>query len=198
MSVVATVAAGCISSRAGTPQAAPGLSSGPVVPPSSTVSRPRQLDLTGVEVCTLLTNQQLANFAVDRPSRPGTAGGGSVLVGSPECQFGSDAEQHGFLILASTSMGLPEFLSKIQPNPSRAVITVNGYPAVQEEGLGELSAPERGSGACFVEVDVADGQLLGVQFSQIAAREPKRLPIETLCAKAREVAEAALTTLQGG
>jgi Protein of unknown function (DUF3558) len=164
----------------------------------STVSRPRPLELTSVDTCKLLTEQQLTSFAVDRPSAPGTAGSGSVITGSPGCTFRSDAQQWGFLLLASTSMGLPEFLSKIQPNPSRAVITVNGYPAVQEEGLGELSAPERGSGACFVEVDVADGQLLGVQFSQIAAREPKRLPIETLCAKAREVAEAALTTLQGG
>jgi len=100
------------------------------------------------------------------------------------------------LITASTQIGLPEFIEKTRTDPSRQNITVNGYPAIQEEG--QLSAPERGSGACFVFVDVAQGQLLGMQFSQIAASQDKRLPIETLCAKAREVAAAALTTLQGG
>lgn len=63
---------------------------------------------------------------------------------------------------------------------------------------GRVSAPEQGSGACFATVDVADRQLLQVQFSQIAASQDKRLPIETLCAKAVEVAEAALATLREG
>ena len=93
-------------------------------------------------------------------------------------------------------MGLSEFLSKVRANPSRKNITVDDFPAVEEEGA--TSAPERGSGECYVNVDVADGQFLEVQFSQIAASQEKRLPIETVCAKAKEVAEAALTTLQGG
>jgi hypothetical protein len=190
--------AGCTNSRAGTPEAGSGSSppSTTVATPSSSASRPRPLDLAGVDTCAVLTARQLTVLAVDTPPRPGAAGAGSLLAGSPGCTFGSDGQQYGFLILASTTMGLPEYLSKAEANPSRQTIAVKGYPAVQEEG--GLSAPERGSGACFVDVDVADGQLLGVQFSQIAASQDKRLPIETVCAKAREVAEAAVTTLQGG
>jgi hypothetical protein len=154
------------------------------------------LDLGGVDPCKLLTEQQLAVFAVDRPSSSRTVTGDSLLAGSRDCAFGSDAEETGFLITASTKIGLPEFAEKTQADPSRKTITVKSYPAIQEEG--QLSAPERGSGACFVTVDVADGQLLDVQFSQIAASPEKRLPIETVCAKAEAVAEAALTTLQGG
>jgi Protein of unknown function (DUF3558) len=93
-------------------------------------------------------------------------------------------------------MGLPEFVAKVLADRPRSEIAVEGYPAVQYEGL--TSVPDSGSGECYVNVDVADGQLLRVQFSQIAASPDKRLPIETLCAKAREVAAAALTTLQGG
>ena len=148
-------------------------------------------------MCKLLTEPQLTALAVDQPPRPGSiAGGESLLAGAPGCNFTNLAEQYGFLIVASTEIGLPELLAKTQADPSRTPITVKGYPAVQEEGT--LSAPERGSGVCFVDVDVADGQLLGVEFSQIAASQEKRLPLETLCAKARQVAEAALTTLQGG
>lgn len=200
----ALVAAGCTSSRAGTPHVASGSAStsASVSEPAATGSsqssadRPKPLDLTGIDPCQLLVAQQLAPFAVDRPARPGAAGANSLLAGSPGCTFGSGAEETGFLVLASTAVGLSDLLSKIKPNPSRQTVSVKGYPAAQEEG--ELSAPERGSGVCFVDVDVADGQLLEVQFSQISATPEKRLPIETLCANARQVAEAALTTLQGG
>lgn len=197
LAVVAAVAVltatGCDGSQAGTPRPEPGSQSAST---STTSARPRSLDLSGVDPCTLLTERQLAAFAVDGPLRPGTARGNSVLAGSPGCTGSSLEQQHGFLIIASTEMGLPEFLSKIQANPARKNVTVGQFPAVEEES--PASAPERGSGECYVNVDVADGQLLEVQFSQIAASQEKRLPIETLCAKAREVAEAALTTLQGG
>jgi Protein of unknown function (DUF3558) len=191
--VVASLSVGCTDSQAGTPRAEPSSQSRVT---EQSLARPRSLDLNGADPCKLLTERQLAAFDVDGPTRPGTARGASVLAGSPGCTANSVAEQYGFLIITSTSMGLQEFLSKVQANPSRKNITVDGWPAVEEESL--ISVPERGSGECYVNVDVAEGQLLQVQFSQIAASPDKRLPIETLCAKAREVAAAALTTLQGG
>jgi hypothetical protein len=56
---------------------------------------------------------------------------------------------------------------------------------------------KNGSGECYVFVDVADSQVLEVQFSQLGASQSKRLTIETLCAKAAHVAAAALNKLQG-
>jgi hypothetical protein len=194
---VLALAAGCTGPQAGTPRAqtsAPS-STAPTTAGSS-VARPRSLDLNGVDPCTLLTEQQLVAFEIDETVRPGTARQPSVLAGSPGCTANSAKQQHGFLILTSTTMGLAQFLSKTESKPSRKNVSVAGFPAVEEEG--RTSAPDRGSGECYVNVDVADGQLLEVQFSQIAASQDKRLPIETLCAKARQVAEAALTTLQGG
>lgn len=82
----------------------------------------------------------------------------------------------------------------IKDNSSRRTLTVGGFPGIQDQ---QPSSTGPGSDACFVDVDVADGQLLEVQSSQVAADPDKILPMETLCAKAVEVAEAALTTLQG-
>lgn len=196
--IVTCAAAGCAGSQAGTPHAESSsvLTSAPVsaTPPSS--QRPRPLDLTGVDPCTLLTKQQLTSLAAEKPLRSRPVRDPSVLAGSPACDGGSSESEYGFLVVTSSKMGLLEFLSKIGPKSTRKNITVKGFPAVEEEGL--TSSPESGSGECYVNVDVADGQLLRVQFSQIAASPAKRLPIETVCAKAREVAEAALTTLQGG
>jgi hypothetical protein len=195
--LASALVAGCTTSQAGTPRASvsepgSGTSSAGTSP---TVARPKPLDLHEADTCRLLTDQRLTALSVDRAPSPGQALEGSLLAGSPGCSFLSLGRQYGFLIVASTQMGLAEFIERTGSRPSQR-IEVKGYPAISEEG--NRSAPERGNGACFVNVDVADGQLLQVQFSQIAASQDKRLPIETLCAKAAEVAEAAVTTLQGG
>jgi Protein of unknown function (DUF3558) len=187
----ALAVAGCTSSQAGTAQPQPSTTQ-----TTTAVQRPRDLDLSHVDACKTLTAEQQAQYGVDSQPRPGSSGGQSLLAGSPGCTFLSEQRQTTILVLASTKMGLPEFIERTGTRPSRKNIEVKGYPAISEEG--NLSAPERGSGACFVTVDVADGQLLDVQFSQVAASQDKRLPIETLCARAAEVAGAAVTTLQGG
>jgi hypothetical protein len=198
VAAIAMTVAGCTSSEPGTPRAEPGSPSTSVFEPTTTpqVVRPRDLDLTGITPCELLTQQQLAVFAIDRPLNAGTQGGASVLAGSPDCIGRSSEWEWSFGIVASTKMGLQEYLSKTRADRPRTELTVDGYRAVQQEGL--TSAPERGSGECYVDVDVADGQLLSVKFSQLGADPDKRLPIDKICAKATEVAEAALTTLQGG
>jgi hypothetical protein len=200
LAVVASVNAGCAKSTSGTPRAViqevdspPGSTSAVPLP---SPSRPRPVNLANVNPCQLLTGAQLASFAVDHGPESGTVSGGNLLSGSQYCNFGSDAEQYGFLIVNSASIGLPEFLARIGPRPSRRNIEVEHYPAVQEEST--FSEPGTGNGVCFVHVDVADGQFLSVQFSQVSALPPKRLPIEAVCAMARAVAAASVTTLRGG
>jgi len=199
LAAVALVAvAGCGGSEAGTPSAAPTPSAGTAAPSASDEpsSRPKDLDVAAVDPCQAVTTAQIAAWAVDRPPSARTMGGNTLLPGVPSCVFGSFTQQTGFLIAASPAVGLPEFLADSPAGHPRKDASVEGFPAVVQEG--PTSAPERGSGECYALVDVADGQLLLVQFSQIAASQEKRLPIESLCAKAEEVAAAALTTLQGG
>jgi hypothetical protein len=194
--VTVVTLAGCAGSEAGTPT--------PVTPSDRSTAptsaddrpRPRSVDLTGKDACAALSEQQRPRWGIDRPPTAGTLDGGSVLDGSRACAFGSFADQVSITIVLSTEIGLGEYLEKTEADPSRQELTVGGFPAASAEG--KLSAPEIGSGACFVDVDVADDQLMSVQFSQLAASQEKRLPVDTLCAKASEVAEAALTTLQGG
>lgn len=193
--LVAVAAAGCTRSDAGTPS--PGSTSA-ASSASTTAGTPRPgvIDLTAADPCKLLNPVRLAAWAVDRPPSSSRVGGTSKLADAPACAFGSNAEQTGFLIVTSASVGMDEYLLDIPDSPSRRTIMVRNFPAVQQEG--QTSAPERGSGVCFVDVNVADGQLLEIQYSQIAASQEKRLPVETLCAKAVEVAEATVTSLQGG
>lgn len=192
----AALAAGCGTSTGGTPSAS---SSGPATTSTQTQtsqsSRPKDLDLAGVQPCDAVTQQQTAAWGIDSAPRSEPMGGGSRLAGSPACSLDSDAQQTGVLIVTSSTVGLRDYLEASGAALPRQT-SIDGFPAAVAEG--RTSAPERGSGECYAMVDVADGQLLLVQFSQIAASQEKRLPIETLCAKAEEVAEAALTTLQGG
>lgn len=192
LALLAFGAVACEGSEAGTPNptapasGGPSSSTGPSLPP-----RPQELPLDGVDPCTLLTEQQRASLAFDQPPFPDKQLGGP-LKDSPTCSYRSSAEQFGALIIAGTAIGLDEYLGELQANPNRRVIEVRGFPAVQDQ----MQGTGQGNDACFVDLDVADGQLLELQFGQIAADEDKVLPMETLCAKAVEVAEAALTTLQ--
>jgi len=150
------------------------------------------LPLDGVDPCTLITQAQRAAFAIDQPPRGGTQPGGP-LEGSPTCNYSTShgsTNDYGFLIISSTQLGLAEYLGQLKDSPRRRQVTVSGFPGAQDE----LPASP-GDDACFVDVDVADGQLIEVQFGQVGSSRP--LPMETLCAKAVEVAQAALTTLQG-
>jgi hypothetical protein len=144
-----------------------------------------------VDPCSILTEQQQAEFAFDRPPL-GTEGTSGPLKDERGCSYRSSTEEYGTLIIPSLAVGLTEYLKQIRDNSTRRVITISGFPAIQEEQQLNLGP---GNDRCFVDVDVADDQMLAVQFGQVASSKP--LPMETLCAKAVEVAEAALTTLQG-
>jgi hypothetical protein len=194
--VTALVVAGCGTSEPGSPSAR--TSTTGAEPTSATDApsrRPRDIDLAGVDPCRTLTQDQTAAWGIDSAPRSAPMGGSSVLAGSPACSLDSGAMQSGVLVVTSTSVGLADYLGAGGRGDARQT-SIDGFPAAVREG--PTSAPERGSGECYAMVDVSDGQLLLVQFSQIAAAQDRRLPIETLCAKAEEVAEAALTTLQGG
>jgi hypothetical protein len=183
----------CSNSEAGTPRATPSSAevSTTTSAGSSIPSRPRSLSLDGVDPCSILTEQQRAVFAFDRPPIGGRGTSGP-LKDERDCSYRSSTEEYGALIIPSTRVGLAEYLEQIQDSSTRRIITVGGFPAIQEEqqlGLGS------GNNRCFIDVDVADDQMLAVQFGQVASNKP--LPMETLCVKAVEVAEAALKTLQG-
>lgn len=196
--VAAAALAGCTTFESGT--ATPGTSPAAATesagsPAPSQPSRPKDIDLAGVQPCEAVTAQQAAAWGIDSAPRSAPLGGGPPLAGSPSCSMLSRAQQAGVLIVTSTSVGLRDYLAGSDTDSARET-SIDGFPAAVAEG--RTSAPERGSGECYAVVDVADGQLLLVQFSQIAASPDRRLPLDTLCAKAEEVAKAALTTLQGG
>jgi hypothetical protein len=65
---------------------------------------------------------------------------------------------------------------------------VHGFPAV-------VAVPRRFTEYCSVDVDVAQGQLVDLQFRDGGNRP--QIPQPELCARARQVAEAVMASLVG-
>jgi hypothetical protein len=74
----------------------------------------------------------------------------------------------------------PRLAAHVQPT------SVAGFPAV-------LAIPTQHTDYCSIEVDVADGQLLDVQFD--AGGRLPRLPQDELCRRGQQAAALAMSTL---
>lgn len=170
-------AAGCGSTTvAGAPAAvAPTSSAGAT---SSVPARPADLPLEGVQPCELLTADQRVQLQMNRPPMPSTY---SDLIAA--CSISSTL-RGGTAIAADRQRGAEYFLTDtviIHGDP----IMVGDYPATMLYNKADQAK------TCFVNIDVADGQNLSIQYSQ-----PDGPGQAVLCPIAEEIALAALTTLR--
>lgn len=83
-------------------------------------------------------------------------------------------------------MGIQELLGTIDTATAK-VFSAAGFPAIQ----GQIAGGE--SLGCFAEVDVASGQMLTIQLATLTLHE---MTPDEMCAKARQAAGMAVTTLQ--
>ena len=166
-------------SEAGTGEttAAPG-SAEPALPP-----RPREIDITGVDTCTLLTSEQQRGLGTDTapeftnyPDR----------YGNRRCDYGKNLSSpyFGYSVKVVTQEDVTVYLSGERDVTARVVSTA-GFPAVQNRSPDD----ERG---CFVDVSTKDGQYLSVQYSESTGSADT---VEVACEKARAAAEMAMQTL---
>lgn len=160
------------------PAAAP---PGIVLPP-----RPFDVELAGVEPCSLLTAAQRARLGLTQPPRPDRAS--TTLYGptQPECTvrgFEPRAISVGWLLVSGTG------IERWTQGPIRAAalepIEVAGFPALR-------AVPEFPE-YCNVVIDVGPGRLVDVQFAD-GGRMP-RIPQEQLCRDVVTVAEEVMSTL---
>jgi hypothetical protein len=177
--VAAALVAGCTTVDGEAAAAGP---SGIELPP-----RPRDVQIDGVDPCSLLTVEQRAALGLDGrvvfDSAPVALYNGAEV---PLCAirgFKPRAIAIGLSVVTSAGIELytsGELAAEVRP------VDVRGFPAV-------VAVPARFAEYCTVIVDVARGQLLDVQFRDGGRKPP--IPQDQLCRDARQAAEAAMTTL---
>ena len=175
--VACVLAAGCTAAVEGTPATAT------AVPPPP---RPREVRLDGVNPCSLLTPEQRAGLGLTsepQASRPRV----ELFRGDvPTCTIRGPYPEAALLVSgAVTTVGVERW-SQSDIAASVRPTTVAGFPAV-------VAVPTRFRDYCNVEVDVAPGQLLDVQYG--AGGPQASVPQEQLCTRAAESAEMMMSAL---
>ncbi|MCK2239744.1 MULTISPECIES: DUF3558 domain-containing protein [unclassified Crossiella] len=144
--------------------------------------RPKDIrldDLASEQICSLLTEEQGKKLGVNTIRPIGDVG----RFKDKGCGFLNSVTKpfYGYQIVPTTQEGADVWL-KPGSTVSARILTVAGYPAVENRRPGD----DRG---CFVDVSVAEGQRLGIQYSYNS--QPVTQTPEQLCAKALEMAELA-------
>jgi hypothetical protein len=151
--------------------------------PSSTskapVSRPKTINLKSVDPCTLLTDAQKPQFGLDRPPQPGKL----ATVNAPNCTFSRSDRTYIVGLAVVTEAGIAYYTDgsfDVTPTTTQ----IGGFPAV-------LGKPKGASDtACFMGVDVSDGQFLNITVNSGGETAQAQL-----CELVPKVAEAAIATL---
>ncbi len=147
--------------------------------------RPRDIPVDGVEPCSLLTAEQRAALGLD--GNPITSTGSTQIFGSARsCDVrGSDPLEVAVGITLVTTTGVERFTGG-ELAANLTTITVGGFPAV-------LARPVGLDSFCSVELDVARGQMIDVQFRDGGRKPP--VPLDRLCRGAEQVAGEVMTSL---
>ncbi|MHA6792853.1 DUF3558 domain-containing protein [Pseudonocardia bannensis] len=183
IAVLLAVVSGCATAGPGT--AAPVSTSAEpseiALPP-----RPREVRIDGIDPCSLLTADQRAELGLD--GRPVAYTSANGLFGeASSCSIrGTEPREVSVGLSVVTDRGIEIITSSGGVTDELTGITVAGFPAV-------LARPTRLRDFCSVEIDVAAGQLLDIQFAQGTRGQP--IPQDHLCRDAQRVAEAAIASL---
>lgn len=167
----------------------------PTAPPSSTSAtaqprvtlppRPREIRVDDLDPCLLLTPEQQELLELDGIATP-DGGSDPILGRTRSCSFrGSDPREIAVGVTPATAAGIEVFTEQnlaVELTP----ITLSGFPALV------VRATLRDD-FCSVDVDIADGQLLDIQFAEGTGREP--IPQDQLCRDAQAVADQVMITV---
>ncbi|KAA2260128.1 DUF3558 domain-containing protein [Solihabitans fulvus] len=151
------------------------------------VTRPRQVDLKKItDPCALYTPQLKQAFGLDRPPLAGAA---SAMFGKgPACDdfnsSGTGAKDIGLSFAPVANQGIADWL-KVNTPKDKTSVQAAGFPAIRYT-TGQ---------ACFVQVDVADGQYLVVQFTDVSLKPDRATTPEERCQGAAKAAELVVASL---
>ncbi|SDN29603.1 Protein of unknown function [Allokutzneria albata] len=159
----------------------------PPVPTTALVERPRVLDMNGVDPCALLTQEQQRGFDIDLPPTPGD----SAVLQAKSCYFANQKGFESISLVPIPHTGVDRFTDG-KVNADVRDLIVNGFPA--KENVIRVNLPNHPP-SCDVVVDVAPGQVLDVHYGETGRNGPPVRDREYVCKRAKEAAEAAISTL---
>lgn len=162
----------------------PGESSAAATSPSLKLpNRPREIDLVGVDTCTLLSTEQQQKLGTDVPPQSSSD---TDDLGNKYCDYGKiqSSPRFGYTVKVVTQEDATIYLTKAR-NATARVTSAAGFPAVEAH----RPTDDRG---CFVLVSTKDGQYLSVQYGESTGSNDST---EVACEKARVAAEMATQTL---
>lgn len=155
--------------------------------PTTALARPRDIDISGILPCDLLTPAQRAELGLDGEPRL-TSGTDALFGEARSCSILGFAPGRGlrFSLSLVTEYGIERF-SEPGISAGAEPIDIAGFPAV-------LSPPPPSTPTnCLVAVDVFPGQMVGVLLSD-GGSEPG-VTLDELCREVPRYAEAVMTTL---
>jgi hypothetical protein len=157
--------------------------------------RPKDLKIDGIDPCILLTKPQQQQLGLDRDPRPDNANDTKEIdrFGNRGCSFDKTASEprYGYLIVPVPQEGADAWLTQ-KRNATAKPVDAEGYGALELHLPLPPGRTEQGP-FCEVVVDVAQGQSLTVQFSQITRGAFSH---DQLCERARQGAGLAVQTLR--
>ncbi|TDQ05244.1 DUF3558 domain-containing protein [Labedaea rhizosphaerae] len=155
-----------------------------VLPP-----RPRDIDLTGIDPCDMLTKSQAREMEYDKGYQRPPQHDTNDVTGAPSCSFSSSTSGSGLLISPVTTEDASVWLT----NPERETVnppektTVDGFPALRIKPKPTDDLPNN----CHLIIDVHDGQYIDIFVNNLSG-EPA--PASTYCTEADKVAGLAIET----
>lgn len=145
--------------------------------------RLRDVDLTGVDACTLLASEQQRQLGIDRPPKASVE---TDRYGNTYCDYrhSLSSPRFGYQLKVVTQEDAAVYLTG-ERNAVAQVVSAAGFPVV----TARRPTDERG---CFALVSTTDGQYLSVQYGESTGSNDTS---EAACEKARVAAEMAMQTL---
>jgi hypothetical protein len=189
--LVALLLAGCTATEPGTPTAGNGTTATSTNSPTTTTSataastRPRNIDMTAVDVCAVVGALPRADLGLDT-DRPPLGGDSSLFPGSKDCFANGIANNLGLLVVAVVDQGTAEYLDGANAEVDET--DADGFPLYV---LTTPASPE----SCFGALDVNDGQMLFLNYGVGAPGSEPTTPQATLCERIPGIASAALARL---
>lgn len=148
--------------------------------------RPRDVRIDGVDPCSLVTPAQRAGLGLDDRVDPFVDQSRLYQGSVPSCHLERPAPRNALIALGVvTTVGIDLFADGSLDADIRAA-SVRDFPAI-------VAVPRRFHDYCSVEIDVAPGQLIDVQFGDVALPPP--IPQDELCRDAEQLGKAVMDTL---
>ncbi len=158
-------------------------------PTTSIPPRPRELKLSGVDPCSLITQAQRTELKVDRTRN--RSNGSQQYKGMPECVLSIEKQQpfYQYVVTAATNEGIEPWLSG-KRNVEAKLTTVEGFAAATFWSRGARGTNADG---CTIAIDVAAGQQLMVDTNNDGGHS---FTLDQMCQRAQHAAQLAMQTLQ--